>query len=81
MRTTVTLDDDVAKRLQRLRSERRAGFKEVLNDVLRAGLAVSDAPITHHELRRTEPFDLGGELIDVANVGVALALAEGDQHR
>lgn len=39
MRTTVTLDEDVAAALQRLTRERGAGFKQVLNDVLRRGLA------------------------------------------
>jgi hypothetical protein len=39
MRTTVTLDPDVADKLQRLAHVRRASFKETLNDVLRRGLA------------------------------------------
>ena len=39
MRTTVTLDDDVAKSLRALAHEREAPFKQVLNDVLRVGLA------------------------------------------
>ena len=39
MRTTVTLDPDVADKLQRLAHARRASFKETLNDVLRRGLA------------------------------------------
>ena len=38
MRTTVTLDPDVADKLQRLAHARRASFKETLNDVLRRGL-------------------------------------------
>lgn len=39
MRTTVTLDDDLAAELQRLARERGTGFKDVLNAVVRAGLA------------------------------------------
>jgi hypothetical protein len=39
MRTTVTLDDDVAARLQHLTRERRISFKEAINETLRAGLA------------------------------------------
>ena len=38
VRTTVTLDDDLAAELQRLARERGAGFKEVLNAVVRRGL-------------------------------------------
>lgn len=38
MRTTVTLDPDVAARLQQLMRERGIGFKEALNDAIRRGL-------------------------------------------
>lgn len=38
MRTTVTLDPDVAARLRRLAAERGASFKATLNAALRAGL-------------------------------------------
>lgn len=47
MRTTVTLDDDVADKLKRLAQRRAATFKETLNQVLRRGLAApsrSDQP-------------------------------------
>ena len=38
MRTTVTLEPDVAARLKELAHRRRASFKATLNDVLRQGL-------------------------------------------
>jgi hypothetical protein len=38
MRTTLTLDPDVAARLKRLARERRISFKEAVNSSLRAGL-------------------------------------------
>jgi len=38
MRTTVTLDDDVAARLKRVARERGISFKEALNRAIRAGL-------------------------------------------
>jgi hypothetical protein len=41
MRTTVTLDEDVAARLQHLTRERRISFKEAINETLRAGLGGS----------------------------------------
>jgi len=45
MRTTVTLEPDVAARLKELAHKRRASFKATLNDVLRKGLAPQhDAP-------------------------------------
>ena len=39
MRTTLTIDDDIAIRLAEIRSEEGARFKTLLNHVLRAGLA------------------------------------------
>ena len=39
MRTTVTLEPDVAAKLKELAHRRRASFKDTLNDVLRKGLA------------------------------------------
>ena len=39
MRTTVTLDDDIARRLQEAMRERGQPFKQVLNEALRRGLA------------------------------------------
>jgi hypothetical protein len=39
MRTTVTLDDDVAAKLEALARQKRLSFKEVLNTVLRRGLS------------------------------------------
>jgi hypothetical protein len=47
MRTTVTIDDDIAIRLETLRRERGLTFKEALNQALRAGLTGS---------RRRTPF-------------------------
>lgn len=48
MRTTVTLDPDVAASLKELARERDATFREVLNSVLRAGLGTGGG--------RPEPF-------------------------
>lgn len=39
MRTTVTLEPDVAAKLKELAHKRRASFKATLNDVLRKGLS------------------------------------------
>jgi hypothetical protein len=39
MRTTVTLEADVASKIKELAHRRRASFKATLNDVLRRGLA------------------------------------------
>ncbi|MDP9452280.1 MAG: ribbon-helix-helix domain-containing protein [Actinomycetota bacterium] len=44
MRTTVTLDPDVAAALEQAARERRTSFKKVLNDAVRAGLRPAVAP-------------------------------------
>jgi len=60
MRTTVTLDPDVEQLLRDAMQQRRRGFKEVLNQAIRAGLAapgslgVADRPFT----LRAQPMGL-----------------------
>lgn len=39
VRTTLTLDDDVAAALERRRAQRGTGLRQEVNDLLRAGLA------------------------------------------
>lgn len=51
MRTTVTLDADVEQLLRDAMQQRRQGFKEALNQAIRAGLSsagvgVADQPFT-----------------------------------
>jgi hypothetical protein len=51
MRTTVTIDDDVATKLQaEMRRQQSGNFKQVLNDVLRRGL------LARRELATSKPF-------------------------
>jgi hypothetical protein len=38
MRTTLTLDDDVAARIEQIRREQGIGLREVVNTLLRRGL-------------------------------------------
>lgn len=47
MRTTLTLDDDVASLVRRLMSERGISFKDAVNQAIRAGLTadVTTAPV------------------------------------
>lgn len=81
MRTTLTLDKDVAARLEQTAKRRRLPFKTLVNEALRAGLSALDTPATS-EVFRTRGFDLGpslvGSLDDVTGV---LARIEGEDHR
>jgi hypothetical protein len=45
MRTTLTLDDDLAERLKELARQSGRTVKEVTNDAIRRGLSVGDAPV------------------------------------
>ncbi len=81
MRTTLTLDKDVAARLEQAAKKRRLPFKTVVNEALRAGLSLIDKPVETMAFQ-TRGFDLGpslvGSLDDVTGV---LARIEGEDHR
>jgi len=81
MRTTLTLDDDVAAILKRLARTRNARFKDVVNDALRRGLASTTAAPAR-ETFRTASVTLGRcRTGTVDNVADALAAAEGEPFR
>ena len=82
MRTTLTLDDDVAAKLKL--EVRRSGksFKEAVNEFLRLGLDTHRRPaprarfkIKTHDLDRLRPG------LSLDNVGELLEQAEGPGHR
>lgn len=75
MRTTVTLDDDVAAAIDRVRRERSLGLSEAVNELIRAGLRVR--PGTRRFRQRAR--DLGLRL-DVTNVEEAIERLEGPAH-
>jgi hypothetical protein len=56
MRTTLTLDDDVAAGLRDLAHRRRLPFKEVVNSVLRRGLAAQEPRAESGRPFRVEVF-------------------------
>jgi hypothetical protein len=58
MRTTLSLEDDVAALLEQMRKTRGATFKQVVNDALREGLARLSLPVEPQAFR-TQPVDLG----------------------
>ena len=76
----MTLEDDVARRIERLRAERRATFKAVVNQALREGIASMEAPTEPRQPFHTKEVDHGRLLVNVDSIGDALAAAEGDRH-
>ena len=82
MRTTLTVDDDVAVLLEQERKNRKVSLKEVVNDALRAGLRQLAAPPRRRLRFQTEAVDLGRCLVgNVDNVAESLAIAEGEAFR
>jgi hypothetical protein len=79
MRTTLTLDDDVAAALERVRRDRDASLKDVVNDALRRGLNDMTARRKRREFFRTRSVELGRlRLTGIDNIGESLAIAEGE---
>ena len=64
MRTTLTLDDDVAAALARRRSARGTGLRAEVNDLLRAGLAASPPQAGDEEVYDLPTFDPGRVLVE-----------------
>ncbi len=82
MRTTLTLDNDVAALIERLRKARAASLKDLVNEALREGLKHMTAPPPKRAPLRTESVDLGRCLLgNVDNVAEVLAVAEGELFR
>lgn len=78
MRTTLTIDDDVAIELERLRRSRQASFKDLINEALRRGLRDMSGPPKKRKRFRTQTFNMGEQLINIDNVAEAIAYAEGE---
>jgi len=80
VRTTLTLDDDVARLLERARKRRGITLKELVNEALREGLARLEAPRTPRKRHATKAVSLGRCLLDhVDDVAEALAAADGER--
>lgn len=82
MRTTLTLETDVAARLERIARTRRRPLKSIVNEALRAGLDALERPPAERTMMRTTGFSLGSSLVgSLDNVEEVLARAEGERHR
>lgn len=74
MRTTLTLDDQLAKSLQEYARQNRQSFKEVVNQSLAAGLSIMERPTQPAPYRLT-PASMG-QLRIGNNLNKALDLAD-----
>lgn len=82
MRTTLTLEDDVAALLERVQKSRKMGLKETINEALRNGFKQMLTPPQAAKPFKTKGVDLGRCLIgNIDDTSEALALAEGEGFR
>lgn len=72
MRTTVSLADDVAAAVQRLRKERSIGLSEAVNELIRARLTKRQVANRFQQ----QTYDMG-EGIDYSNIGDAIETLDG----
>lgn len=81
MRTTLSLDADVLEKARALAAKRRAPFRAVVNEALRAGLEQVERPPRRRRYR-TRPRSMGlrrGR--DLDNIQELLAQVDGEDSR
>lgn len=82
MRTTLTLDDDVAALLKRVTAKDKRSLKGVVNQALRVGLGAVTAQQSRRQPFHTTGFELGPSLVgSLDNVEEVLARVEGERHK
>jgi hypothetical protein len=82
MRTTLSLDDDVAALLEKVRRAKELSFKKVVNEALRIGLRQLTAPDSRRGTFRTRKANLGRCLIGtIDDIAEALAVGEGENFK
>jgi hypothetical protein len=82
MRTTLTLDEDIAAAVRRLMDAEGRSFKDVVNELIRLGLSERTVEPADRPAFRTKAVSLGRCLVpDLDNTAEVLALVEGDAFR
>lgn len=82
MRTTITIDDELAGRLEEERHRRGESFKKALNRILRLGLMAAARERESLTPFVVQPYDLGlREGLNYDNVADLLEQLEGPEHR
>jgi hypothetical protein len=82
MRTTLTIEDDVAAQIVQLQAKRSESLKALINQLLRRGLKDFATPSQPREPYRTRTVALGRCLVgNVDDIAEALAVAEGENYR
>lgn len=79
MRTTVKLDDDVARAVEQLRKEQGVGTSEAVNALARRGLAAA-APRPSKRFKQ-RVSSMGRPRVPADDIASALEVLEGEAHR
>jgi len=81
MRTTLTLDEDVAQRTKKMAAKLKKPFKVVLNEALRKGLDQFEKPQKRRDYR-TIPHEMGlREGLSIDNIQELLSQVEGEDRQ
>ena len=79
MRTTLTIEDDVAKLLENVRRARNSSLKVIINQALRHGLRDMTKPPRRGKAYETRSVSLGRcQLTNLDDISEVIAVAEGD---
>jgi len=79
MRTTLTIDDDIAATLERLRRSHRLSLKQLINEALRRGLDDMGKRRKRREAVQTRAVTLGRmRVASIDNIAEVLAVVEGE---
>jgi hypothetical protein len=82
MRTTLTLDDDVAAAIERVRRTGDANFKDIVNEALRKGLSDLSSRPKQSAPFQTQTVSLGRlRLASLDNINDSLAVVEGESFK
>jgi hypothetical protein len=81
MRTTLVIDDDVLDKARELASKKKLPFRTIVNEALRNGLSLAEAPAKQRKYR-TVPRPLGLKLgRNLDNIQELLSQVEGEGRR
>jgi hypothetical protein len=79
MRTTLTIEDDIAKLLESVRRKRNTSLKVVINEALRLGLKDKTKPARRRKPYVTRSVTLGRcQFANLDDISEVIAIAEGD---
>ena len=82
MRTTLSIDSDVAAVLDRLRRTRKVSLKHLINEALRRGLQEMNRKTPRREMFTTRAVALGRLRIgSLDNIAEAIAIAEDERFK